>query len=169
EGELADSLPGLERDGDLMPDELAVGMQVRLAVNNAPATLLSLPGAKNEVQVQAGAVKMRVPLNQLVKAPQQQEKRKTVVRSTTGAAQRSVKMECDVRGMSLEEAIAEVDNYLDNAVLAGLHEVFIIHGKGTGALRSGLKKHFKRHPLLLDLRDGRYGEGEAGVTVLTLK
>jgi len=169
EGELADSLPGLERDGDLMPDELAVGMQVRLAVNNAPATLLSLPDAKNEVQVQAGAVKMRVPLNQLVKAPQQQEKRKTVVRSTTGAAQRSVKMECDVRGMSLEEAIAEVDNYLDNAVLAGLHEVFIIHGKGTGALRSGLKKHFKRHPLLLDLRDGRYGEGEAGVTVLTLK
>ena len=169
ENDLSDALPGLDREGDLLPEELELGMQVRLSVNNASAVLLSLPDAKNEVQVQAGAVKMRVPLEQLNRAPQQREKNKTVVRSSTGAAQRSVKMECDVRGMALDEAIAEVDNYLDSAVLAGLHEVFIIHGKGTGTLRSGLRKHLDRHTLLSGLRAGQYGEGEAGVTVATLK
>ncbi len=169
EDALAESFPGLEREKSLSPDALEIGMQVLLGVNNAPATLLTLPDAKNEVQVQAGAVKMRVSLDQLKPAPQQRVKKQTVVRSSTGAAQRSVKMECDVRGMALDEAIAQVDNYLDNAVLAGLHEVYIIHGKGTGILRSGLRTHLTRHPLLSGLRAGRYGEGEAGVTVVTLK
>ncbi len=169
EDDLTDSFPGLEPEEALQPENLKTGMQVLLGVNNAPATLLSLPDAKNEVQVQAGAVKMRVSLDQLKPAPQQAQKKQTVVRSATGAAQRSVQMECDVRGMALDEAIQTVDNYLDNAVLAGLHEVYIIHGKGTGTLRSGLRSHLARHPLLSGQRAGRYGEGEAGVTVVTLK
>lgn len=169
EDDLTDSFPGLEPEEALQPENLKTGMQVLLGVNNAPATLLSLPDARNEVQVQAGAVKMRVSLDQLKPAPQQAQKKQTVVRSSTGAAQRSVQMECDVRGMALDEAIQAVDNYLDNAVLAGLHEVSIIHGKGTGTLRSGLRSHLARHPLLSGQRAGRYGEGEAGVTVVTLK
>ena len=169
EDELTDSFPGLGIDKALDPDELSIGMQVLLGMNNAPASLLSLPDAKNEVQVQAGAVKMRVSVDQLKPAPRQTEKKKTVVHANTGAAQRSVKMECDVRGMALDEAIAEVDNYLDSAMLAGFHEVAIIHGKGTGTLRSGLRAHLNRHPLLSGQRSGRYGEGEAGVTVVTLK
>ncbi|MGI6686935.1 MAG: endonuclease MutS2 [Christensenellales bacterium] len=169
ENELTESFPGLEIGESLNPDELSVGMPVLLGMNNASATLLSLPDAKNEVQVQAGAVKMRVSVDQLLPALQKREKKKTVVRTSTAAATRSVKMECDVRGMALDEAIVEVDNYLDSAVLAGYHEVSIIHGKGTGTLRSGLNDHLKRHPLLAGHRAGRYGEGEAGVTVVTLK
>ena len=170
EDALAESFPGLERDEALKPEDLSLGMPLLFGVNQMPATLLSLPDAKNEVQVQAGAVKMRVSLDQLCPAPQQKPPaKKTEVRSSTGAAQRSVKMECDVRGMALDEAILEVDNYLDSAVLAGLHEVFIIHGKGTGTLRSGLRAHLSRHPLLSGCRSGRYGEGEGGVTVATLK
>ena len=169
EDELIDTIPGLERGESLNEEDLEIGMQVLLGMNRAPATLLSLPDAKGEVQVQAGAVKMRVSTDQLLPAPRQKEQKKTVVRASTGASQRSVKMECDVRGMALDEAIAEVDNYLDNAVLAGYHEVSIIHGKGTGTLRSGLRSHLNRHPLLSGHRSGRYGEGEAGVTVVTLK
>ncbi len=169
EDELIDTIPGLERGESLNEEDLEIGMQVLLGMNRAPATLLSLPDAKGEVQVQAGAVKMRVSTDQLLPAPRQKEKKKTVVRASTGASQRSVKMECDVRGMALDEAISEVDNYLDNAVLAGYHEVSIIHGKGTGTLRSGLRSHLNRHPLLSGHRSGRYGEGEAGVTVVTLK
>ena len=169
EDELIDTIPGLERGESLNEEDLEIGMQVLLGMNRAPATLLSLPDGKGEVQVQAGAVKMRVPTDQLLPAPRQKEQKKTVVRASTGASQRSVKMECDVRGMALDEAISEVDNYLDNAVLAGYHEVSIIHGKGTGTLRSGLRSHLHRHPLLSGHRSGRYGEGEAGVTVVTLK
>jgi DNA mismatch repair protein MutS2 len=112
---------------ELSAQDIQVNMQVLLAVNNAPATVLSLPDAKDEVQVQAGILKMRVPVNQLRPASQQRAQKQTVVRANTGAGERSVKMECDVRGMALDEAMAAVDNYLDSATLAGLHEVFIIH------------------------------------------
>ncbi|HPA60701.1 MAG TPA: endonuclease MutS2 [Clostridia bacterium] len=154
---------------ELSAQDIQVNMQVLLAVNNAPATVLSLPDAKDEVQVQAGILKMRVPVNQLRPASQQRAQKQTVVRANTGAGERSVKMECDVRGMALDEAMAAVDNYLDSATLAGLHEVFIIHGKGTGTLRAGLRTHLKRHHLVASQRAGKYGEGETGVTVVTLK
>ncbi len=154
---------------ELSAQDIQVNMQVLLAVNNAPATVLSLPNAKDEVQVQAGILKMRVPVNQLRPASQQRAQKQTVVRANTGAGERSVKMECDVRGMALDEAMAAVDNYLDSATLAGLHEVFIIHGKGTGTLRAGLRTHLKRHHLVASQRAGKYGEGETGVTVVTLK
>jgi len=163
---------GLDSDAtgdELSAQDIQVNMQVLLAVNNAPATVLSLPDAKDEVQVQAGILKMRVPVNQLRPASQQRAQKQTVVRANTGAGERSVKMECDVRGMALDEAMAAVDNYLDSATLAGLHEVFIIHGKGAGTLRAGLRTHLKRHHLVASQRAGKYGEGETGVTVVTLK
>ena len=149
--------------------DLTVGDPVRLAVTNSEAVLLSLPDTKGEVQVQAGMIKMRVPLDQLRRADKPAAKTRSVVRASTASADRTVKMECDVRGMTLDEAMMAVDSYLDSAVMASLHEVFIIHGKGTGALRSGLKTHLKKHPLVSGMRAGQYGEGEAGVTVVTLK
>lgn len=163
---------GLNTDSsmnELTPNDITVGMNVLLAVNNAAATVLSLPDAKGEVQVQAGVIKMRVPVDQLRPAAQEKPKKQTYVRSSTQAAERTVRMECDVRGMALDEAVDAVDTYLDSATLAGLHEVFIIHGKGTGTLRAGLRSHLNRHSLISAQRPGKYGEGEAGVTVVTLK
>jgi len=153
----------------LRAEDIFPGLAVILAVNNAPATVISPPDSKNEVQVQAGILKMRVPVDQLRPAQGQPKQAKTVVRAATQSAQRSVQMECDVRGMALDEAMAAVDSYLDAAVMGGLHEVFIIHGKGTGTLRAGLRDHLRRHPHIASQRAGKYGEGEAGVTVVTLK
>ena len=82
---------------------------------------------------------------------------------------RTVSMECDVLGMALDEALSAVDQYLNEAVMAGLNEVSIIHGKGTGVLRSGIQQHLRRHMLVKEFRLGVYGEGESGVTVVTLK
>lgn len=82
---------------------------------------------------------------------------------------RTVSMSCDVRGMALDEAIPVVDQYLDEAVMASLNEVSIIHGKGTGVLRSGIQQHLRHHPHVKSFRLGVYGEGESGVTVVTLK
>ena len=84
-------------------------------------------------------------------------------------AEKSVSMECDVRGMNVEEAILAVDLYLDNCIMHSLKQVQIIHGKGTGVLRSGIQAHLKKHKAVQEFRLGRYGEGEDGVTVVTLK
>ena len=82
---------------------------------------------------------------------------------------RTVRMECDVRGMALDEALMEVEQYLDEAVMAGMNEVSIVHGKGTGILRQGIQRHLKTYPHVKSYRTGVYGEGEMGVTIVTLK
>ena len=98
-----------------------------------------------------------------------EEKSKTVVRAKTGMMTRTVASETDVRGMALEEALSTVEQYLDEAVLAGLNEVYIIHGKGTGILRAGIQQDLRKNRHVKSFRRGIYGEGEDGVTVVTLK
>ena len=87
----------------------------------------------------------------------------------SGISIRAVERECDVRGMNVEEAILAIDMFLDGAMLNKLNEVQVIHGKGTGILRAGVQKHLRAHPGVQEFRLGRYGEGEDGVTVVTLK
>ena len=84
-------------------------------------------------------------------------------------ASRPVETECDVRGMNLEEALLAVDLFLDGAVLNRLKQVSIIHGKGAGILRAGVHRHLKTHAAVKEFRLGRYGEGEDGVTIVTMK
>ena len=78
-------------------------------------------------------------------------------------------LETDVRGMTLDEAILVVDKFIDDSYISGLHEVTIIHGKGTGVLRAGISDFLRKHPTVKSYRAGRFGEGEMGVTVVTLK
>ena len=78
-------------------------------------------------------------------------------------------MELDIRGCSAEEGIMQLDLYLDNAFTSHLPSVQIIHGKGTGVLRSAVHRHLRNHPHVSDFRLGKYGEGEDGVTVVTIK
>ncbi|MEE1200547.1 MAG: Smr/MutS family protein, partial [Christensenellales bacterium] len=97
------------------------------------------------------------------------EKKAPQPSTRVSVALRAVETECDVRGNSLEEALLAVDMFLDGAIMNRLREVTIIHGKGTGILRSGIHKHLKTHVAVRDFRLGRYGEGEDGVTVVTLR
>ena len=78
------------------------------------------------------------------------------------------KLECDVRGMTGEEAWLVVDGYIDSAILAGVHAATVIHGKGTGALRTALWNRFKNDKRIKSFRAGAFGEGDYGVTVLEL-
>jgi len=87
----------------------------------------------------------------------------------TGVKSGTVRTEIDIRGYNIEEAVVKVDKYIDDAVIAGLHEVSIIHGKGTGALRKGVQDFLRTHAHVDSFRLGRYGEGETGVTIVTLK
>ena len=76
---------------------------------------------------------------------------------------------CDLRGLTVEEALATLDLFLDSMTMSGLSEVTIIHGKGTGALRAAVQQHLKKHPQVKTYRLGTFGEGENGVTIATLK
>lgn len=151
------------------PKDLNVGDSVQIMDTGTVAQVVAVPDAKGEVQVQAGIIKMKVHLSKLKLVEQEAKKKRTTVRTQTGAAERTVPLECDVRGMALDEALAESERYLDMAVMAGLHEVAIIHGKGTGTLRGGIQQHFKKHPHVRSLRLGQFGEGESGVSIVTLK
>ncbi len=147
------------------PEDITVGDTVRLISHNVYATVLKAP-RDGGVYVQAGALKLTVPLSDVMPA-QPENKPKSI-----GGFKRSGEtpgMSVDLRGMTLDEAVMQADMYLDEAFLAGQTEVLLIHGKGTGVLRSGLRQYLKTHAHVKSFRAGQYGEGEDGVTVVTLK
>ena len=95
------------------------------------------------------------------------ERSRTKSRSITGKAM-TFSPELNVMGKTVDEAIMEIDKYLDDAVLSHMNKVTIIHGKGTGALRKGIHQYLKKHPLVKSFRAGEFGEGEYGVTIVEL-
>lgn len=129
------------------------------------------PAGPDEVLVQLGILKMKVAKDdlELIKAkPQSQPVQQAVtgIKRTRGD---QLRLELDLRGATIEEAIPEVDRFLDESLLAGLTQVTIIHGKGTGALRAGIQDYLRRHKHVSSFRLGNYGEGGTGVTVVELK
>ena len=151
------------------PKTVKPGDRVRILTLGAEGTVLAAPDEKGEVSLQAGAMKFKAALSQLRMIQTAKAPEKSTVKAKTGMMSRTVSSECDVRGMSLEEALSAVGLYLDEAVRAGLNEVFIIHGKGTGILRAGIQQDLRKNKHVKSFRRGVYGEGEDGVTVVTLR
>lgn len=153
--------------------EVQIGQEVIIAELNQPATVMSRPGKDGMVEVRAGIMKTKVPLSGL-RAPDKMEKRpKREPRHASTRVQldksRKTSMELNLLGYTVEEALAEVDKFLDSGMLRGQQTLYIIHGNGTGALRNAIQKHLRTHKAVKSFRLGRYGEGESGVTVVELK
>ena len=157
------------QEGGEAPQGIKPGDALLLVNLNTRGEALTAPDAKGELTVQAGAIKLKVNVRDMRRAAPEKPAKKRPSASAASFAPRAVETECDVRGMTLEEAILAVDMFLDGAALNRLKQVYIIHGKGTGVLRAGIQKHLKGHPSVSEFRLGRYGEGEDGVTVVTLK
>ena len=173
---------------DFVPlKEVRVGQEVCIAELGQLATVLALPDRNGDVLVRAGIVKTKVPLKGL-KQPDKMEKAPAAPKtkaqmrytrqtgdSTRGdgghfeRVRREAKMECNLLGLTVDEAIQEADSFIDHAVLNGQSTVYLIHGNGTGALRAAIQKHLRGHRNVKSFRLGRYGEGESGVTVVELK
>ncbi|PCF66292.1 endonuclease MutS2 [Staphylococcus pseudintermedius] len=146
-------------------DEIKAGDEVKVLSYGQKGEVLEVLNDEEAV-VQMGIIKMKLPLNDLEKKEKAKEQPKKVVTRTNRSA---VKMELDLRGYRYDEAMVALDQYLDQAVLSNYEDVYIIHGKGTGALQKGVQQHLKRHKSVATYRGGMPSEGGFGVTVATLK
>ena len=167
EADLAEPLEKKSQDPGAAPKQVRPGETVRILSLDQKATVLSPADAKGDVQVQAGIMKLTVKLKDL-RLIQDTAPTKGVGKVQLDT-QRQGGLELDVRGKLVDEAILEVDRYIDNCLMSGLDQVSIIHGKGTGALRAGIQDYLKRDKRVKSYRMGAYGEGDAGGTVVTLK
>ncbi len=155
------------------PKNLKEGDSVRIIDMDQPATILKVPNSKGIARVQAGILKMDVHITNLerVKDNSSKELADKYVKSTGAYSSktRNVSTEVDVRGQMLEEALMNVEKFIDDCYLAGISPVTIIHGKGTGVLRKGITDMLRRHKHIKSQRPGRYGEGEMGVTIVEIE
>lgn len=148
------------------PKFVTPGQTVKIVSLDKEGTVIGK--AKNgEVPVQVGIIKLNVRLDDLREVQDNKNAKASV--KVEFAANNTVGLELDIRGMMVDDAKPVVDRYLDDCRRQGLTEVSIIHGKGTGALRAGIQNHLKGHPRVKAFRNGNYGEGDFGVTVVTLK
>ena len=156
-------------DNYVLPRPLVVGDEVLLYDIDKEATVLELP-KDGTVLVQAGIIKTRVPLGNVRLLSKRQLKKKNPTRTVTkNVSTPETSSSLDLRGQTVEEALMEVDNFLDRASRMHLSQVTIIHGKGTGALRTAVQQHLRRCSQVKSFRLGTYGEGESGVTIAELK
>lgn len=159
------------------PKTLKLGDGVRVLSMNLNGTVSSLPDAQGNVFVQMGILRSKVNISDLellqensVSGPGLEARRK-------GSGSSNIKMsksfgispEINVLGMTVDEAVAQLDKYLDDAYIAHLPQVRIVHGKGTGALRAGIHKHLKQLKYIKEFHLGGFGEGDAGVTIVVFK
>lgn len=155
------------------PKNLKVGETVKISDINEEATVLKVPDKNGNVRVQAGILKMDVHITNLKRVEDNKSKQlaEKYVKNTRAfeSKTKNVSTEVDVRGQNLEEAWDNADKFLDDCYLAGITTVSIIHGKGTGILRKGIQQRLKKHKYVKSFRNGRYGEGEDGVTICELK
>ena len=177
---IADRAYGLEFEKDeperRVPADinaLKAGDRVFVGAMESEGEVISVNTRKKEAEVLVGSLRLNVKAGDLFrivgkKKAEKPKNRVQVVRnisSNTGAVQ----TEINLLGMTVSEAIEEADAFIDRAVLSGLEEVKLVHGIGTGKLREGLREHLRKHKNVAEFRSGKYGEGEAGVTIVKLK
>ena len=156
-----------------VPKKLRIGDSVKVLSMNLTGTVHSLPNAKGDLFVQMGILRSQVNIKDLVliedAAPGSKKYAKTGAGKRKMSKSASVSTEINLIGKTVDEAIALLDKYLDDAYLAHLPSVRIVHGKGTGALRSAVQSHLKRQSYIKSFHLGEFGEGDAGVTIAEFK
>ena len=169
----SDPVSKKEPESYVLPRPLKAGDDVLIFDIDKEGTVVETPAPDDKkVLVQAGIIKTRVPVENLRLLEQKTQNRKARRSGTRNVPKRSdapVMTEVDVRGEDSIEAVMSVDRAIDSALLSGIHQLTIIHGKGTGVLRTAVQQHLRRHPSVRTYRLGVFGEGESGVTIVELK
>ncbi len=153
-------------------DNLKTGAKVFVVPMQSVGEVISFSPSKGEAEVACGSMKMRCKLKDLKIIPPEKKQKSAYsggVRVVRSIPRSAPVLELNVIGQTVEEALYEVDNFIDRAVTDNLEEVKVIHGVGTGKLRKAIAEHLKRHKNVQSFRPGKYGEGETGVTIIKLK
>ncbi len=155
---------------NLSKEDVTIGLNVYVIPLGKNGVVKTLPNSSSEVEVEIGSLKTNININQLVKlnVPETKQKKILPKQATNSFKSKTISNEINVIGYSVDEALPIIDKYLDDAKLAKLETVRIVHGKGTGKLRAGIHAFLKKHPHVKSYRMGSFGEGEMGVTVVTL-
>jgi len=168
EADLQEKIPERQYVGEA-PKTVELGQHMEVPKLNLRGYVLSLPNASDDLLIQAGIMKITVKLGDLRIIEAEEEKKSKVETSRLKTEKASsVVTELDLRGYMVDEAIPVLDKYLDDVFMTNLKQVRIIHGKGTGALRTGLQQYLKQHRLVKSIRMGDFHEGSLGVTVVEL-
>lgn len=166
---------GLERPVNANPvtaEELQIGDRVKILTLDQNGEVLTLPDEKGDLTVKVGIMKINVNVSDLMLIIDGTKKKKTRTGGYGNLYRKkaqTISMSVNVQGQNLEDALMNVDKYIDDAYMAGLKEVTVIHGNGTGVLKEGLRRSFKKHKLIASYRKGGYNEGGDGVTIVKLK
>lgn len=172
EDKYAEKLIRLVNQKPVKADKLKVGDKVKVLTLDQVGEVLTLPDDKGDLTVKMGIMKVNINLKDLMfleEEKPQTDKKGGKYGSLYRAKAQNISMSINVQGKYLDDAVMDVDKYLDDAFMAGLKEVTIIHGRGEGILKEGLRKLFKRHKHVASYRKGGYNEGGDGVTIVTLK
>ena len=160
--------------GTLKPSDLHLGDGVKVLSLNLKGTVSTLPDSKGFLFVQMGIMRSKIHISDLallkeeavITAPHMQKTSSGKIRMSKSS---SIGIEINLLGKTVDEAIAELDKYLDDAYLAHMPSVRIVHGKGTGALRKGVHNYLRKVKYVSSFRLGEFGEGDAGVTIVEFK
>ena len=158
---------------ELKPNQLKLGDTVKILSMGLKGTVNSLPDAKGNLFVQCGIIRSQANIKDLILVEENTITTPALNRTNTGKIRMSksfsVSTEINLLGKTVDEALAALDKYLDDAYLAHLPSVRIVHGKGTGALRTAVQNHLRRVKYVKSFRLGEFGEGDAGVTIAEFK
>ena len=164
---------------ELKPKDLHIGDGVKVLSMNLTGTVHTLPNAKGDLEVQMGIMHTKVHISDLelleeknpYATPSKKQRKAAGIAKGAGAFNKSASISAEIQllGMTTDEAIVVLDKYLDDAYISHLGQVRVVHGKGTGALRSAVHDFLRRNKLVDSYRLGEYGEGDAGVTIVTFK
>lgn len=158
----------------LKPNQVKLGDSVRIVSMGLKGTINSLPDAKGNLFVLCGIIRTQTNLSDLElieesALPKQKKKPERTMTPTGLGKASSISYEINLLGKTVDEALAELDKYLDDAYLSHVPSVRIVHGKGTGALRMAVHRHLKKSKYIASFRLGEYGEGDSGVTIAEFK
>ena len=165
-----DPIVNQDNESYVLPRQLFVGDKIKINSLGQNGVVEQISG--NKITVMLGNLKTAVDIKDIRLITEKAEKIKPKtrnVKSKTEIVSKNALMELDIRGYNCEEGLLEVERYIDNSVMTGIHTVGIIHGKGTGVLRSAVHSFLKRHPQVKSYRLGVFGEGENGITIVELK
>jgi len=161
-----------KRDLHKVPKKLVKGDKVFIHTLNQSGIVVNPPDTKGDVTIKAGIMTVKVNISNLSLDKTEDNSKSTAKKYSMSIKARKsqhISPEVDLRGLTVEEAVEKTDKYLDDAYLAGISPVTVIHGKGTGVLRNAIQEFLRKNPHVKGFRIGQYGEGESGVTIVELK